>query len=61
MIHIEHLHKSYGSGAEAQHVPHDINLSIDSVRSSAFWLFPALENPRYAASNLLNARLPATC
>ena len=30
MIHIEHLHKSYGSGAEAHEVLHDINLSIDS-------------------------------
>ena len=30
MIQIEHLHKSYGSGADAHEVLHDINLSVDS-------------------------------
>ena len=30
MIQIEHLHKSYGRGAEAHEVLHDINLTIDS-------------------------------
>lgn len=29
-IQIDHLHKSYGSGAEAHEVLHDINLTIDS-------------------------------